>query len=75
MVLIFYAGLNRFGLHSLTCVNAWPMGTGTIRRYGFVGVDVSLWGWALKSPSAQTLPKWKRPFPGYLHKTVFSTCL
>jgi hypothetical protein len=35
-------GLNRFDLHRLMCLNAWPMGSGTIRRYGPGGVGVAL---------------------------------
>ena len=34
--------LSKYGLHRLMCVNAWPMGSGTIRRCGFVGVCVAL---------------------------------
>ena len=31
----FYCGgLNRFGPHRLMCLNAWPTGSGTIRRCG-----------------------------------------
>jgi hypothetical protein len=29
-----------------------PAGSGTIRGYDFAGGSVSLWGWALRSPSA-----------------------
>jgi hypothetical protein len=35
--------------HRLMCLNAWPIGSGTIRRYGLVGGSVSLWGRALRS--------------------------
>lgn len=28
--------------HRLMCFNAWLIGSGTIRRYGLVGVDVAL---------------------------------
>jgi hypothetical protein len=33
-------GLNWFGLHRLMGLNAWPMGNGTIRRGGLVGVGI-----------------------------------
>jgi hypothetical protein len=35
-------GLNRFGLHRLMCLNAWLMGSSTIRRCGLLGGSVSL---------------------------------
>ena len=39
----FYCGgLNKFGPHRLMCLNAWPTGSGTIRRRDLVGVDVAL---------------------------------
>jgi hypothetical protein len=38
--LIGYGGLNRFGLHRLMCLNPWPIGSGTIRKYGLVGVEM-----------------------------------
>ena len=41
--------LSKYGLHRLMCVNAWPMGSGTIRRCDLVGGTVLLWGWALRS--------------------------
>ena len=49
-------GLNRFGLHRLMCLNAWPKGNGTIRRCGLVGESVSLWGWVLTSPMLRLFP-------------------
>jgi hypothetical protein len=33
--------LNRYGHHRLMCVNAWPLGSDTIRRCG-LGVGVAL---------------------------------
>ena len=30
-------GLNRFCPYRLMCLNAWPIGSGTIRRCGLVG--------------------------------------
>ena len=33
----------------LRCLNAWPIGSGIIRRCGLVGGNVSLWGWVLRS--------------------------
>ena len=30
--------------------NAWPTGSGTIRKSDLVRGSVSLWGWALKFP-------------------------
>ena len=36
-------GLNRNGPHRL-CLDAWPIASGTIRKYGLVGGSVSLWG-------------------------------
>jgi hypothetical protein len=41
--------------HRLTCLNAQPMGSGIIRRYGLVGGSMSLWEWAFIS-YAQILP-------------------
>jgi hypothetical protein len=35
-------GLNRFDLYRFMCLNAWPMGSGIIRRCGIVGGSVSL---------------------------------
>ena len=35
-------GLNKNGPHTLMCLNTWPIGSGTIRRYGLVGVSVAL---------------------------------
>lgn len=46
-------GLNRFGPHRLMCLNAWPTGSGTIRRCVLVGVGVSL---ALKFQMLQLGP-------------------
>ena len=31
-----YGGLNRFGPHRLMCLNAWPIGSGTIRLVPFL---------------------------------------
>lgn len=36
-------GGNRYAPHRLMCLNTWPMGNGTIRRNGLVGVDVLCW--------------------------------
>jgi hypothetical protein len=35
-------GMNRFGLHRLMCLNAWPTGSGSVRKYGLVRVGVTL---------------------------------
>jgi len=45
-----YGGLNRSGPQRLMCLNAWPIGSGTIRRCGLVRGNVSLCGRALRSP-------------------------
>jgi hypothetical protein len=38
-----YGGLNKSGPHRLMCVNAWPIGSGAIKRCGLVvGGNVSL---------------------------------
>ena len=42
--------LNRYGSHRLLCLNAWPIGSGTIRRCGLVRGSVSLLGVGLSSP-------------------------
>ena len=34
--------LNRYSPQRLMCLNAWPIGSDTIRRYGLVGGSVSL---------------------------------
>jgi hypothetical protein len=34
--------LSRNSLYRLMCFNAWPIGNGTIRRSGLVGVGVAL---------------------------------
>ena len=34
--------LNRNGPHRLKCLNAWPIGNDTPRRYGLSGVGVAL---------------------------------
>ena len=36
-------GLNRNGPNRLLFLNAWPIGSGTFRRHGLVGVDVAFW--------------------------------
>jgi hypothetical protein len=51
-------GLDRNGLHWVMCLNAQPVGSGTIRNYGLVGGSVSLWGWALMSPMLKLCPVW-----------------
>ena len=40
--------LNRFGPHRLRGLNALPTRNGITRRYGLVGGDMVLWGWALR---------------------------
>ena len=35
-------GFNRNGLYRLLCLNAWPIGGGTIGRCGLVGVSMAL---------------------------------
>ena len=37
-----YGDLNRHGLHRLTCLNVWPIGSGTIKRSGPVGLGGAL---------------------------------
>jgi hypothetical protein len=34
--------LNRFGPHRLMCLNAWPIGSGIIRRGDLVGIGMAL---------------------------------
>lgn len=34
--------LNKYGPHRIICLNSWPVGSGTIRRIGLVGVDLTL---------------------------------
>ena len=48
--------LNSFGFHRLGHLNAWTIGSGSIRRCGLLGVGVSLWGWALRSPKLKLQP-------------------
>ena len=36
------SGLNRFGPHRLMCLNMLDPGSGTIRKYGLVGIGVAL---------------------------------
>ena len=50
--------LNTYGPHRLTCLNARPIGSGTIRRCGLVGGSVSLWGRALRYPMLKLHPEW-----------------
>jgi hypothetical protein len=38
----FCSGLNRNGPHRRMCLNAWPLGNGTIRRGGLVRVGMAL---------------------------------
>lgn len=38
-----YGGLNSNDPHRLIYLKAWPIGTGIIRRYCFVGEFMSLW--------------------------------
>jgi hypothetical protein len=49
-------GLNKNVPHRLMCLNAWPIGSGTIRRCGLVGGSVSLYGVGLKASYVQALP-------------------
>ena len=44
----FCGGLNRYGPHRLMCANAWPIGSGSIRRCGLVEGSMLLWVWALR---------------------------
>ena len=48
---ILHYAMFKYGPHRLMCLNAWPIGSGTIRRCGLVGVGVSLWVWALRPSS------------------------
>jgi len=38
----YCGGLDRYGSHRFMCLNAWPTGSGNIRRCGLVGIDVAL---------------------------------
>jgi hypothetical protein len=38
-------GLNSFGPHRFTNLNAWPTGNGTTKRCGLVGGGVALLEW------------------------------
>lgn len=33
--------LSRYGSHRFMCLNAWPMGSDTNRRYGLIGESVA----------------------------------
>jgi hypothetical protein len=50
--------------HRFMCLNAWAIGTGTIWRWVLIGIgmalleEVSLWGWALRSPMLKLCPVW-----------------
>ena len=44
IVIIQCDGLNRYDSHSLMCLNAWAMGSGTIRDYGLIGISMTLVG-------------------------------
>jgi len=48
-------GLNRNDPRGLVCLNAWPLESGTIRRYGLVGGSVSPRS-GLEVSNAQALP-------------------
>ena len=37
LIIICCGDLNSTGSHRLICLNAWPIGSGTIRRCGFIG--------------------------------------
>ena len=37
----YCGGLNRNVPHRLMCLNAWPIGSDTIRKYGLVGLDMA----------------------------------
>ena len=39
----YYGVLNRNVPHKLMCLGAWPIGSGTVRRYGLIGASVA-WG-------------------------------
>jgi hypothetical protein len=36
------SGLNRFGPHVDSCLNAWPTGSDTIRRCELIGIGIDL---------------------------------
>lgn len=50
-----YSDLNRNGPHRSTCVNAWPIGRGTLRRCGLVGEEVCRCGSSFEVPLAQAM--------------------
>lgn len=54
-------GLNRYGPDTLMCSHAWHHAHrgGTIRSSGLVGVDVSLWRWALRTFMLKVHPVWQ----------------
>ena len=43
-------GIGMVPINLLICLNAWPIRSHTIRRCGFVGGSVPLWGWASRFP-------------------------
>jgi hypothetical protein len=43
-VLVPCGGFNGYSPHRLMCLDAWPMGSGSIKRCGLVGVGVALLG-------------------------------
>ena len=38
----YCGGLNRYGPHRLICLNAWPIGSGAVRRCDLVGKAMAL---------------------------------
>ena len=68
------SGLNRFALHRLMCLNAWPTGSDTIRRCwsgpGLAGGGVSLWDWALRLLCSSSTQCGSKPPPNCLQKIV-----
>lgn len=49
VIKVLCSSLNRNGPRKLMCLNAWPIGSGTInRRYDLIGARVSLWGLTLR---------------------------
>ena len=55
---LFYYAMFRYGAHRLMCVDVWLIESGSIWRYGLVGIGVSLWVWALRL----ILAAWKSVF-------------
>jgi hypothetical protein len=52
------------------CLNAWPIGSGTIRRCGLVGGSMPLRGWGFEVSYAKTIPNMEHSLLGLVDQDL-----